>query len=304
MSRTEVMRLATVGAWITFSWTRTPYPPLEVKRSTDTRIRREVVGQMMDYAANGVLYWPLDRLRETFSRTQREVFRIDPDEAVRELTGDPEGGVEAFFDLVFENLRAGRVRLVFLADSIPDELRRIVEFLNGQMRPAEVFAVEVKQYTAPGFAGRTIVPTVIGRTAAGSLKQGAKAAIDPLAVRASSDPATRDLAARLGDWAMRNQANVRETPGATQLRRPDGTVIGQLYYTANTFDIDLATLRGRDGESAEQVWTQLQALTARESTRSISTDSSFVRWPRVYRTKGVVTGETASPGWASEASAS
>ena len=27
---------------------------VEVKRSTDTRIRREVIGQMLDYAANGV----------------------------------------------------------------------------------------------------------------------------------------------------------------------------------------------------------------------------------------------------------
>jgi hypothetical protein len=31
---------------------------VEVKRSSDTRIRREVVGQMLDYAANAVLYWP------------------------------------------------------------------------------------------------------------------------------------------------------------------------------------------------------------------------------------------------------
>jgi hypothetical protein len=31
---------------------------VEVKRSDDTRIRREVVGQMLDYAANGVVYWP------------------------------------------------------------------------------------------------------------------------------------------------------------------------------------------------------------------------------------------------------
>jgi hypothetical protein len=29
---------------------------VEVKRSTDTRIRREVVGQMLDYAANAVAY--------------------------------------------------------------------------------------------------------------------------------------------------------------------------------------------------------------------------------------------------------
>lgn len=30
---------------------------VEVKRSSDTRIRREVVGQMLDYAANGTRYW-------------------------------------------------------------------------------------------------------------------------------------------------------------------------------------------------------------------------------------------------------
>src|SRR4030042_4061388 len=31
---------------------------IEVKRSTDTRIRREVVGQMLDYAANVSAFWP------------------------------------------------------------------------------------------------------------------------------------------------------------------------------------------------------------------------------------------------------
>jgi hypothetical protein len=36
---------------------------VEIKRSTDRRIRREVVGQMLDYAANAQLYWPVDRIR-------------------------------------------------------------------------------------------------------------------------------------------------------------------------------------------------------------------------------------------------
>jgi hypothetical protein len=39
---------------------------VEVKRGDDTRIRREVVGQMHDYAANGVVYWPAERLRTDF----------------------------------------------------------------------------------------------------------------------------------------------------------------------------------------------------------------------------------------------
>ena len=41
---------------------------MEVKRSSDTRIRREVVGQLIEYAANAVVYWPVDTLRVTFDR--------------------------------------------------------------------------------------------------------------------------------------------------------------------------------------------------------------------------------------------
>jgi hypothetical protein len=37
--------------------------------------------------------------------------------------------------------------MVFVADEIPLELARMVEFLNAQMDPAEVLAVEVKQFT-------------------------------------------------------------------------------------------------------------------------------------------------------------
>jgi hypothetical protein len=49
-----------------------------------------------------------------------------------------------------------------VADEIPAELRRIVEFLNEQMTSAEVLAIEVKQYVGGGM--RTLVPTVIGQT--------------------------------------------------------------------------------------------------------------------------------------------
>src|SRR5205085_9682564 len=41
---------------------------IEVKRSADTRIRREVVGQMLDYAANAVVYWPVEAIRARFEK--------------------------------------------------------------------------------------------------------------------------------------------------------------------------------------------------------------------------------------------
>jgi hypothetical protein len=39
---------------------------IEVKRATDTRVRREVVAQMLDYAANGTMFWSPDQLRSMF----------------------------------------------------------------------------------------------------------------------------------------------------------------------------------------------------------------------------------------------
>src|SRR5262245_2968210 len=36
---------------------------IEVKRASDTRVRREVVAQMLDYAANGSLFWVPEQLR-------------------------------------------------------------------------------------------------------------------------------------------------------------------------------------------------------------------------------------------------
>jgi hypothetical protein len=41
---------------------------VEVKRQSDTRLRREVVGQMLDYAANAVVYWPVEQLRAEFEQ--------------------------------------------------------------------------------------------------------------------------------------------------------------------------------------------------------------------------------------------
>lgn len=42
------------------------------------------------------------------------------------------------------------MRLLFVADRIPLELRAIVEFLNRQMRQTDVYAVELTQYRGDG----------------------------------------------------------------------------------------------------------------------------------------------------------
>lgn len=134
---------------------------VEVKRSSDTRIRREVIGQMLDYAANAVDYWRIDTIRSLFERTCEERGRT-AEEVLQELVG---GDVDepAYWSQVKTNLMAGRIRLVFVADAIPPELQRIIEFLNRQMDPACVVGVEVPQFVGEGL--QTLVPRVVGLTA-------------------------------------------------------------------------------------------------------------------------------------------
>ena len=130
---------------------------VEVKRSTDSRIRREVVGQMLDYAANSVVYWPIEEIRARFY-----AHWDNPDRELERLLGSDFDENE-FWESVATNLKAGKIRLVFLADKIPAELRRIVEFLGQQMTPAEVFAIEVKQFLSEDGL-QTLVPQVVAQT--------------------------------------------------------------------------------------------------------------------------------------------
>lgn len=137
---------------------------VEVKRSSDTRSRREVVAQMLDYAANAVTYWPVSRMRERHA-SMCESSGVAADEHILQLIGN-DGDVEEFWSLADQNLRNGRVRMLFVSDNIPPSLRRIVEFLNQQMNPAEVLALEVKQFVGvqDGHSLRTLVPRLIGQT--------------------------------------------------------------------------------------------------------------------------------------------
>ena len=116
---------------------------VEVKQASDTRARREVVAQMLDYAANGVAYWPIDRIISAYNETTVSAGR-DPDQDLPAFLGGGES--EPFWRQVESNLRSGRIRMLFVADRVSKELTRIIEFMNEQMRPAEVLAIEVEHF--------------------------------------------------------------------------------------------------------------------------------------------------------------
>jgi hypothetical protein len=148
---------------------------VEVKRSSDTRIRREVVGQMLDYAANAVVYWRVDALRATFEANCAQ-RGADPAIVLANVL-DPDADADEFWIRVRTNFAAGRLRLVFVADAIPDELRRIVEFLDKQMVSTDVLAIEIKQYVDADGQHQTLVPRLVGRTEAARQTKGRSARV-------------------------------------------------------------------------------------------------------------------------------
>ncbi|MCW3159642.1 hypothetical protein [Micropruina sonneratiae] len=257
---------------------------VEVKRSTDTRIRREVVGQMLDYAANGVRYWPAAGLQAAFEATQ-SAAGLDPTQAVMELSGDGTQTLEDFFARVETNLRAGRLRLVFVADLIPDELLRIVEFLNEQMSQAEVFAVEVKQYRADGHDDLVIVPRLLGRTGGAAAKSSGGPRRTREAVVAAASEDTRALASMAAGFARDIGLTAEESPTALLVKTPARETLTVIYFLYNSLDVPIQPLRDRGwNAAADHAFEVLNAATSKHlspKTPSVPAGDALAHWTEI-----------------------
>ncbi len=141
---------------------------VDVRRTPNAELRQKVLGQSIDYAANALFYWPVDSIIALFEANCRDRGR-DPEQIFEEFLG-ADANEDRFWQKVKTNLQAGKVRLVFVADEISAEMRRVVEFLNEQMDPVEVLALEIKQYVSQDGL-RTLVPRIIGQTAEAQQKK-------------------------------------------------------------------------------------------------------------------------------------
>lgn len=133
---------------------------VECKRCDDTRSRREVIAQMLEYAANGHHYWKSSEMRSYAEATAGGSDALAAVLPVFAQTDDRT--VDGFFTLVEQNLREAKMRLVFFLEESPNELRSLVDFLNRQMTNTEVFLVEARQYQYA--SERVVVPWLFGYT--------------------------------------------------------------------------------------------------------------------------------------------
>jgi hypothetical protein len=106
---------------------------VEVKLSTNSKIHREVAAQMLDYASH---------------------LKTEPVENIRNNATISNGGTlpsaiadDSFWDDVENNIKADRMKLVFVADSIPGSLRIIMEFMDRTMPSLDIYGVEIKKHS-------------------------------------------------------------------------------------------------------------------------------------------------------------
>ena len=191
----------------------------DVKRGSNPEIRRSIVGQMLEYAAHASETWTASELRSAFENQTRDRGLDPDDELATLLQGFDDPDVEGFWQDVETNLAAKRLRLLFVADAIPDPLAQVVTFLNAQMPGIEVLAVEIKRFH--GGSVQTLVPRVIGRTAAAAAR--GQAGAGPKLTHQSflegfASEAVRGVAQRLLDTAEQSGGYVYYGTGGVSIR--------------------------------------------------------------------------------------
>jgi hypothetical protein len=206
-------------------------------------------------------------------------------------TAEEEGDrTDAFWLKVKDNLQLGRIRLIFVADEIPLELRRIVEFLNQQMDPAEVLAIEVRQFTNDSV--KTLVPRLFGQTVTARDKKGPR----PLR-RWEEASFFQDLEERRGereaavcraifDWSIRRGLKIEWGKGSQ-----DGSFLVRLQTERATYNLLNAYTYGRievplkhlkrtppfdDDEKRLDLLKRLNTIPGVEIERD-----GIERWPRI-----------------------
>lgn len=193
---------------------------VEVKRGDSPDNRRKVVGQMLDYAATASGVWSERDMRQVFDQ-YCVAHNLDHAEEIGRLRQEDETDVDEFWQQVATNLAANRMRLLFVADEIPDVLERVVKFLNEQTRDnLEVLAVEVKQY--PGQFGQALVSRVIGqieplRNTASGITTGRRRRMSVDEFLGSFGADVQPAAAKLISDTQKAGANITGSPGGIRI---------------------------------------------------------------------------------------
>lgn len=135
---------------------------VEAKLWRNPEARREVVGQIIDYATavSSWAYSDLDRVCRQATGTSLWTVACSQ-------SNDEEAPSEAdFIDAVSRNLRHGRFLLLVVGDGIREEVERMASYVQTAPRlQFHLALVELRIYASSDNRLRTVVPSVVARTA-------------------------------------------------------------------------------------------------------------------------------------------
>jgi hypothetical protein len=127
---------------------------VEVKLGKNSESRRQVVGQIFDYVSSLALL-TVDELDQKVEGTLKEAIRALGNEE------SEEDAIEKCWQSCGSNLRAGKARVVVAIDEAPEDLIRILRFLN-EHSDLDVRLVEIKKYIEDRESSETLfVPRLI-----------------------------------------------------------------------------------------------------------------------------------------------
>ncbi len=136
----------------------------ECKLWRNPQARREVVGQILDYAAQ-LSRWDYETLEKAIGvRLNQSDFSLYH---FLRAQGVKTGTEATFIDNISRNLRRGRFLLLIVGDGIREQVEAIGEFLQNQAHLNFSFAlVEINVYQLPEVLGpsKLVAPRVLART--------------------------------------------------------------------------------------------------------------------------------------------
>jgi len=177
---------------------------VEAKLLENPEARRAVIGQILDYAAYASENWSNGRLRQ-LANAYWQRHNGDVDAVLRDALGNID--VDSFWNQVESNLAQSKIRLIIVADELQPEVRRVVEFLNQQLRTIQLFGLEVRCFGEDPNA--VVVPFLIGQTQATTAQKGIGSTrnwtVDELRTAYSNITNARQRDQMLGllDWAVK-----------------------------------------------------------------------------------------------------
>ena len=136
---------------------------VETKLFQNPESRREVIGQIIEYATNSKEFWGSGAVRQKATEFWNNLSPPgDLDQAMQDEFGS-ELDLDTFWMSVEDNLQRGRIRLIIATDELRPEVRRMIEYLNAEMKNVEVLGLELKCY-GKDQTPVVLVPRLAGQT--------------------------------------------------------------------------------------------------------------------------------------------